>query len=67
MLSIGQQEVLVLITLLLTIFIVYNINSFFTHKVNFNKRLIISARWLLVILIILMLYPAIMFIVNYFN
>jgi len=67
MLSIGQQEVLVLITLLLTIFIVYNINSFFTHKENFNKRLIISARWLLVILIILMLYPAIMFIVNYFN
>ena len=67
MLSIGQQEVLVLIILLLSISIVYNINSFFTDKANFNKILIASVKWLLVIFIILILYPAIMFIVNYFN
>ena len=67
MLSIGQQEVLILITLLLSISIVYNINSFFTDKANFNKRLITSTKWLLVIFIILILYPAIMFIVNYFK
>lgn len=67
MLSIGQQEVLILITLLLLIFIVYNINSFFTDKANLNKILIASVKWLLVIFIILILYPAIMFIVNYFN
>jgi uncharacterized membrane protein YwzB len=67
MLSIGQQEVLILITLLLLIFIVYNINSFFTDKVNFNKRLITCAKCLLVILIIFILYPAIMFLVNYFK
>ena len=67
MLTIGQQENLVLITILLSIFIVYNINSFFTDKVNFNKRLITSAKRLLLILIILILYPAIMFIVNYFK
>ena len=65
MLSIGQQEVLVLITLLLTIFIVYNMFSFFTDKANFNKKLITSTKRLLVILIILILYPVIMFIVNY--
>ena len=67
MLSIGQQEVLILITLLLSISIVYNINSFFTDKANFNKRLITSTKWLLVIFIILILYPAIMFLVNYFK
>ena len=64
MLSIGQQEVLVLITLLLTIFIVYNINSFFTDKANFNKRLITSTKWLFVIFTILILYPTILFLIN---
>lgn len=64
MLSIGQQEVLVLIILLLSISIVYNINSFFTDKANFNKRLITSAKWLLVIVIFLILYPIILFLIN---
>ena len=64
MLSIGQQEVLVLITLLLLIFIVYNMISFSTDKVNLNKRLITSAKWLLLIFTILILYPTILFLIN---
>lgn len=64
MITIGQQEVLFLLSLFTLIFVFYNLYFFIIQKEIRRERIKYSLKRLLVIFSIFLIYPIILFLVN---
>jgi len=67
MLSIGQQEVVLLFLILTSTTLLFNLISFIVNEEKFKLRLKVSVKLLLLIFVILFLYIGLIFLVNTFN
>ncbi|MFM1929914.1 MAG: hypothetical protein RL387_1242 [Bacteroidota bacterium] len=64
MFTIGQQEVLFLLSLATLIFVFYNLYFFIVHKEISNEIIKYSLKRILVILGMLLFYPIILFLIK---
>lgn len=64
MFTIGQQEVLFLLSLVTLIFVIYNLYFFIVHKEISNEIIKYSLKRILVILGMLLFYPIILFLIK---